>query len=75
MNVDVTNAFRSVLNLQSKNCAYNYYMLECESVFGCNSTRKSAFLVRCYNSARLNRCFEVDSSRDSSLQRCEVALH
>ena len=75
MNVDVTNAFRSVLNLQSKNCAYNYYMLECESVFGCNSARKSAFLVRCYNSARLNRCFEVDSSRDCSdayfCQNCE----
>ncbi|MCX6770906.1 MAG: hypothetical protein NTX79_02520 [Candidatus Micrarchaeota archaeon] len=75
MDVDVTNAFRSVLNLQSKNCAYNYYMLECESMFGCNSIRKSAFLVRCYNSARMNRCFEVDSSRDCSdayfCQNCE----
>lgn len=64
MNVDVTNAYRSVLNLQSKNVAYNYYVLECESMFGCNSIRKSAFLIHCYNSARMNRCFEVDSSRD-----------
>jgi hypothetical protein len=75
MNVDVTNAFRSVLNLQSKNCAYNYYVLECESMFGCNSVRKSAFLIHCYNSARMNRCFEVDSSRDCSdayfCQNCE----
>jgi len=75
MNVDAVNSFRSVLNLQSKNCAYNYYVLEGESIFGCNSIRKSAFLANCYNSARMNRCFEVDSSRDCSdayfCQNCE----
>jgi len=75
MNVDATNSFRTVLTLQSKNCAYNYYMLECESMFGCNSIRKSAFLIRCFNSARMNRCLEVDSSRDCSdlyyCQNCE----
>ena len=61
-----TNCFRSMLNMYSKNCAYNFYELESESVFGCNSVRKSSFVIRCCLSAKLTRCFEMDSSRDCS---------
>ncbi len=66
INIDATNCFRSILNIESKNSAYNYYILQSESVFGCNSVRKSRFVVRCYLSSDLTRAFEVDSSRDCS---------
>jgi len=65
-NVDAVNFFRSTLNLYSRNGAYNYYVLHSEYVYGCNSVRKSSFLINCYLSAKLSRCFEVDSSRDCS---------
>jgi len=66
VNLDAVNCFKGILNLYSKNCAYNFYTLESESVFGCNSIRKSSFVMRCYLSANLSRCFEVDSSRQCS---------
>ena len=66
INIDATNCFRSILNIESKNSAYNYYILQSESAFGCNSIRKSRFVVRCYLSSDLTRAFEVDSSRDCS---------
>ncbi|MCX6769892.1 MAG: hypothetical protein NT051_04410 [Candidatus Micrarchaeota archaeon] len=66
VNLDAVNCFKSILSLYSKNCAYNFYTLESESVFGCNSVRKSNFVIRCFLSAKLSRCFEVDSSRQCS---------
>ncbi len=62
--ISSTNCYRSFLNIYSKNSAYNYYLHESDSVFGCNAVRKASFILRCYSSARLSRCFEVDSSRD-----------
>ncbi|MCX6778342.1 MAG: hypothetical protein NT157_05675, partial [Candidatus Micrarchaeota archaeon] len=66
VNVSSTNCFRSVLNMYSKNCAYNYYVWRADSAFGCNSVRKSSFIVRCHCSSKLIRSFEVDSSNDCS---------
>jgi hypothetical protein len=66
VNLDSVNCFRGILNLYSKNCAYNFYTLESESVFGCNSVRKSSFAIRCCLSSKLTRCFEVDSSSNCS---------
>lgn len=66
VNVHVQNCFRSILSIQSKNVAYNYYVFQTEALFGCNAVRKSNFSMRCYLSGNLSRCFEVDSSRDCS---------
>ena len=66
VNLDAVNCFKGILNLYSKNCACNFYTLESESVFGCNSIRKSSFVMRCFLSSSLTRCFEVDSSRQCS---------
>lgn len=63
-NVNATDMFRSVINISSKKCAYSYVIIESESIFGCHSIRQSGFLLRCYLSSKLNRCFEVDSSRE-----------
>ncbi|MCX6777493.1 MAG: hypothetical protein NT157_01270, partial [Candidatus Micrarchaeota archaeon] len=65
-NVSSTNCFGSILNIKAKSCAYDYYIVETESAFGCNSVRKSSFIVRCYCSSKLIRSFEVDSSNDCS---------
>lgn len=66
INIASQNFYKSTLNLQSKYGAYNFYVLESEHVFGCHSLRKSTFSIRCYLSANLTRCFEVDSSRSCS---------
>ena len=66
VSVNSTNCFHSILNMYSKNCAYNFYELESEAVFGCNSVRKSNFVIMCFFSAKLTRCFEVDSSHNCS---------
>ncbi|MFH1448756.1 MAG: hypothetical protein ABIG39_07895 [Candidatus Micrarchaeota archaeon] len=64
VNISSTNCYKNFLNIYTKNSAYNYYTHESDSVFGCDGVRKSSFLIRCYLSAKLSRCLEVDSSRD-----------
>ena len=50
----------------SKNCAYCFWARDSESLFGTSLSFNSSFCLKCYNSSRLSRCFEVDSSRDCS---------
>lgn len=66
INVDSSNFFHNVLSVYSKNGAYNYYAYGSESIFGCNAVRKTQFSMKCYSSAKLTRCLELDSSRDCS---------
>ena len=64
--IDSVNFLDSITIIQSRNGAFNHYVLQAEHIFGCNSVRKSSFLINCYLSASLSRCFEVDSSSECS---------
>ncbi|MBI5227247.1 hypothetical protein HY988_01545, partial [Candidatus Micrarchaeota archaeon] len=66
INISSQNFYRTVITVESKYGAFNFYPLQAEYVFGCNAIRKSFFCIRCYLSANLTRCFEVDSSRNCS---------
>jgi len=66
INVTCQNFYKSILNLYSKFGAFNFHAFECEYLFGTYSLRKCKFSIRCYMSADLTRCFEVDSSRNCS---------
>jgi hypothetical protein len=50
--------------VQIKDSAYCLWPRSSEHLFGCNVIFDSAFCIHCYQSSKLNRCFEVDSSRD-----------
>jgi len=52
--------------VQIKDSAYCLWPRSSEHLFGCNIMFDSAFCIHCYQSLKLNRCFEVDSSRDCS---------
>ncbi|MEW5997111.1 MAG: hypothetical protein AB1657_06005 [Candidatus Micrarchaeota archaeon] len=58
-----------------KFAAYSFWPRDCEHVFGCDSLRTSSFCINCYNSFKLSRCFEVDTSQDCTgsyfLHNCE----
>jgi hypothetical protein len=57
------NCFPCVGN---SNSAYNFWPRSSERVFGSSILFDSASCINCHHSVKLNRCFEVDSSRDCS---------
>jgi len=59
-----SNALRCAPCVQIKDSAYNWWPRSSEHLFGCGTVFDSAFCIHCYQSVKLNRCFEVDSSRD-----------
>lgn len=58
-----------------KNSSYNYWPRDSDYIFGSSVIFVSSFCLKCYNSKKLSRCFEVDHSRDCSdsyyLHNCE----
>ena len=44
----------------SKNCAYAFSIMDAESVFGMHRIKGAGFSLHCYNSLKIQRCFEVD---------------
>jgi hypothetical protein len=50
--------------VQIKDSAYNWWPRSSEHLFGCGLMFDSSFCIHCYQSVKLSRCFEVDSSRD-----------
>ncbi|MFA5929387.1 MAG: hypothetical protein WC861_00730 [Candidatus Micrarchaeia archaeon] len=48
----------------AKDCAYSCWPRDCDHMFGCDATRNSSFCFHCYNSYKLTRCFEVDTSQN-----------
>ena len=66
INIESANCYRNVLNINSKYSAFGYWARDSDHMFGGNEVRNSAFCVNCYHSAKLQRCFEVDASRDCS---------
>lgn len=64
--IDATGCYRGVTCINSKLCAYFFWVRESEHVFGSEAMRASSFCMRCTQSERLTRCFEVDASSDCS---------
>lgn len=50
----------------SKYVGHTFYTRTCEHIYGCNQVFDCAFCMKCYYSNGLQRCFEVDFSRDCS---------
>jgi len=50
----------------SKFCAYCFWARDAERLFGTSMAFSSSFCIKCYNSDRITRCFEVDSSSGCS---------
>ena len=48
----------------SKNCAYCFSIMDAESVFGMHRIKGAGFSLHCYNSLKIQRCFEVDGGID-----------
>jgi hypothetical protein len=48
----------------AKDCAYSCWPRDCDHMFGIDATRNSSFCIHCYNSYKLSRCFEVDTSQN-----------
>ncbi|MCX8194830.1 MAG: hypothetical protein N3G22_01860 [Candidatus Micrarchaeota archaeon] len=66
INFESSNCYKNILNINSKYSAFGYWARDSEYVFGGNEVRNSSFCINCYHSAKLQRCFEVDASRNCS---------
>ncbi|MCK4319875.1 hypothetical protein KAW38_04875 [Candidatus Micrarchaeota archaeon] len=61
-----SNSYRCGAPLRAKNCGYSFWPVRSENMFGVDTVHDSLFCINVYNSSKLSRCFEVDSSRDCS---------
>ncbi|MBI5228010.1 hypothetical protein HY988_05465 [Candidatus Micrarchaeota archaeon] len=61
-----TNCYRTVICAYSKNCAYCSWPRSSDHCFGCGIAFDCGFCLKCFDSVKLERCFEVDGGRDSS---------
>ena len=59
----------------AKDCAYSCWPRDCDHMFGIDATRNSSFCIHCYNSYKLSRCFEADTSQNCTgcyfIHNCE----
>ncbi len=73
--IDAHDCYRGSAYSHCKKCAYCFWPLNSEHVFGSYDAWGSQFCVNCYNSKRLARCLEVDCSHDCAdsyfLHNCE----
>lgn len=58
------NCYKSVICVYSKNCAFCSWPRSSEYCFGCGIAFDCNFSMKCYDSVKLSRCFEVDGGRD-----------
>jgi len=69
------NSYRSPGVSFSKNTAYSFWPRNADCIFGSSMAFESFFCINSYYSEKLNRCFEVDSSKSCSdsyyLHNCE----
>ena len=73
--INSSDGYATCALIQSKKCAYCFWPLDSESMFGCYMAHSSSFCMNAYNSKKLTRCFEVDSCESCSdayfLHNCE----
>lgn len=60
------NCYKTVICAYSKNCAYCSWPRSSEYCFGCGIVFDSGFSMKCYDSVRQVRCFEVDGGRNNT---------
>lgn len=69
------DGFRASRVYFTKFTAYSFWPRDSDHVFGCDSMRNSSFCINCYNSYKLTRCFEADTSQNCSgsyfIHNCE----
>ena len=71
MNVEQSFLYLDCMNIRhcfdpftSKNCAYCFSIMDAESIFGMHRIKGAGFSLHCYNSLKIQRCFEVDGGID-----------
>ena len=57
--LDCTSLYDCHRFVGSKNCAFGYYAIKCEDVFGVSATGESKLQIRCGESTWNKRCFET----------------
>lgn len=69
------HGYKCLLCTFSKYTGCSFWPRNSSHIFGSSVVFESSFCINCYNSVRLNRCFEADSSRECSgscfLHNCE----
>jgi hypothetical protein len=60
---NATNCYRSVICVYSKDCGFCSWPRSSQYCFGCGIVFDSEFSMKCYDSVKLARCFEVDGGR------------
>jgi hypothetical protein len=69
------DGYRSCRVYFTKYSAFCFWPRDSDHVFGCDSIRDSSFCIKCYNSYKLTRCFEADTSQNCSdsyfIHNCE----
>lgn len=63
---NAANCYRSVICVYSKDCGFCSWPRSSQYCFGCGIVFDSEFSVKCYDSVKLTRCFEVDGGRGCS---------
>lgn len=63
---DSANCYRASPVVYSKNSAYSFWPRSSDHAFGSTALLSSEFCIKCYDSVKLSRCFEVDFSRECS---------
>ncbi len=58
---NVVNAYKGHDAVYAENIALSSFALNSKYAYGCYRVLESQFALKCYNSAHLNRCFELDS--------------
>ncbi|MCX8198279.1 MAG: hypothetical protein N3F07_03780 [Candidatus Micrarchaeota archaeon] len=48
----------------SKNCAYVFSIMDCDSLFGAYRTKNAGFSIHTYNAYEIQRCFEIDGAKN-----------
>jgi len=64
--IDAQDSYMGSANIRCKKCAYSFWPDTSENIFGSYVTWESAFCINCYNSRKLQRCFEVSDSHQCS---------
>ncbi|VVB58099.1 Uncharacterised protein [Candidatus Anstonella stagnisolia] len=64
--IDANSCYRCVSVGQSEKCAYSFVPRQSQYLFGCNWVIRSSFCIKCYDSAKITRCFEVDNATSCS---------
>lgn len=63
---NASNCYKSVICVYSKDCGYCSWPRSSQYCFGCGIVFDSEFSMKCYDSVKLTRCFEVDGGRGCS---------